>query len=1210
MGSSAEAPIDLTFDSDEESDPLQAASAPSKNPRKTPALTSFNLPRPSPSSAVRPQGTAASMSGFQLFSDQPRTSLPKPETNLPHARVYGIPPVPKTATSSKPLNGPDYVPVFASATTGGEADDFGIPQAEKRRRISGPPPGSEFYLPGASRRKSVPKQRFYGVRVGHVPGVYTEWSTAKAQIKGCKGAKQQSFDTREEAQAFVDGKPSPNPRFAPDHRRFVPDLHKRFIEGNGGAGPSPLRSPATIDANRADGKQTSLATHPNTSLHPVGGRPPPITKHSASGLPSVQFLNTMLRTNGATTPLAKPNQSSNPLRELHFGRIADATSSNRATKPASNGVAIGHSSADEMVIDHEDPLPHRHITFGQPHAEQGTCVEKAAEPKDGFTAGSSTVVEDLLDTLLEDDIVYELLQQLPANDKVALLMKSHRRGQQIARTMPQLPIKADSTQRPRGRPPLQDARSFPPASPSARDRIFSDSDTSISGDTVNTRNSVGDLSAARALVTTVEKPSTSKKWTGALSEAEAHLLIFLKEVKKLSWPEVTAKFQAYYPTRKYGSLQSNYSQHINRRDRSQDPTTLILPSKYASEAHINWAEVHVQPNIRSGHPGRKREAAVLQEDPKHRAWSAAVNSVQDLSSGAESTGHHKRPRRAVPIQNYTWPKRNAQIEGGSFEEDGVQPAEERFAVSETPKDLLPGPEKAIAVGNEPLSVDFDMDDAFSALAVQNRTAGLERLPYLSFSQRSGLYNLPRGFEWDQLISRDWQGALIHVDFSPLELDIVESTITRLLGPQRDLRSRSQRNRLRRLLHGVTEPKFLHLVGILRSKLHSRNRRSIDAFLRDAKEDQIRSTAPRIERLAASRPDKAFSSEAANLSTSSVIRKRELGFQSNRGWSSATPPISYQLKNKVQDTFGPVCSYTGASSDVHAVAWSVDGGCFAAAAICVDDPHSMQYNRSNNLLYGDVSRNTITELGKHYVERPRTHSGPNSTHAMYASQDPKLFKTVTSVAFSPDGKHMFSGGWDQNVWVWDTKYDGSQPTDAVSLHHKSEVSMMTVNASGVLATGTRKSTGNAVKVLRLCGDDLTQPPVTLNFSSERAAARPDLMILPMALHFSPRYENLLLGGFGANARQDGRDISGDICLWDINGNKQLNIWGSGKNVFDLSFHPRDRLMAVATVAGQKANRGMRSTVRLYREQGNAMDNKFSTLMELECRALDINDVVWW
>ncbi|KAJ4370012.1 hypothetical protein N0V83_005776 [Neocucurbitaria cava] len=49
------------------------------------------------------------------------------------------------------------------------------------------------------------KSKYYGVAVGHVPGVYTDYSTVQAQTKGCIGARQKSFATHAEAQAYVDG---------------------------------------------------------------------------------------------------------------------------------------------------------------------------------------------------------------------------------------------------------------------------------------------------------------------------------------------------------------------------------------------------------------------------------------------------------------------------------------------------------------------------------------------------------------------------------------------------------------------------------------------------------------------------------------------------------------------------------------------------------------------------------------------------------------------------------------------------------------------------------------------------------------------------------------------------------------------------------------------------------------------------------------------
>ena len=48
------------------------------------------------------------------------------------------------------------------------------------------------------------KQKYYGVAVGYVPGVYTDYASVQAQVKGYNGSKQKAFATQAEAQAFVD----------------------------------------------------------------------------------------------------------------------------------------------------------------------------------------------------------------------------------------------------------------------------------------------------------------------------------------------------------------------------------------------------------------------------------------------------------------------------------------------------------------------------------------------------------------------------------------------------------------------------------------------------------------------------------------------------------------------------------------------------------------------------------------------------------------------------------------------------------------------------------------------------------------------------------------------------------------------------------------------------------------------------------------------
>ncbi|MBD5088569.1 MAG: reverse transcriptase-like protein [Clostridiales bacterium] len=45
--------------------------------------------------------------------------------------------------------------------------------------------------------------KFYGVKKGRVPGIYTSWDTCKAQVTGFSGAIYKGFPTKAEAEKFV-----------------------------------------------------------------------------------------------------------------------------------------------------------------------------------------------------------------------------------------------------------------------------------------------------------------------------------------------------------------------------------------------------------------------------------------------------------------------------------------------------------------------------------------------------------------------------------------------------------------------------------------------------------------------------------------------------------------------------------------------------------------------------------------------------------------------------------------------------------------------------------------------------------------------------------------------------------------------------------------------------------------------------------------------
>lgn len=57
---------------------------------------------------------------------------------------------------------------------------------------------------GQEERKTMAK-KFYAVRKGVVPGLYTTWAECKAQVDGFRGAEYKGFGSKEEALSYLDG---------------------------------------------------------------------------------------------------------------------------------------------------------------------------------------------------------------------------------------------------------------------------------------------------------------------------------------------------------------------------------------------------------------------------------------------------------------------------------------------------------------------------------------------------------------------------------------------------------------------------------------------------------------------------------------------------------------------------------------------------------------------------------------------------------------------------------------------------------------------------------------------------------------------------------------------------------------------------------------------------------------------------------------------
>ncbi|EFR03397.1 hypothetical protein MGYG_06396 [Nannizzia gypsea CBS 118893] len=67
-------------------------------------------------------------------------------------------------------------------------------------------------IAAGTKRKRNGEPKFYAVKIGFQPGIYNHWNECLAQVTGFKGAVFQSFPSREEADAFLTGNRAPSPQ--------------------------------------------------------------------------------------------------------------------------------------------------------------------------------------------------------------------------------------------------------------------------------------------------------------------------------------------------------------------------------------------------------------------------------------------------------------------------------------------------------------------------------------------------------------------------------------------------------------------------------------------------------------------------------------------------------------------------------------------------------------------------------------------------------------------------------------------------------------------------------------------------------------------------------------------------------------------------------------------------------------------------------------
>jgi WD40 repeat protein len=478
----------------------------------------------------------------------------------------------------------------------------------------------------------------------------------------------------------------------------------------------------------------------------------------------------------------------------------------------------------------------------------------------------------------------------------------------------------------------------------------------------------------------------------------------------------------------------------------------------------------------------------------------------------------------------------------------------------------------------------NVDEEMTGLFVQRKK------PYLSVKERA---YLERAVSEED--AKGWQGTTLHMDFDLTETATIIEAIKAACA---ELYVSRYRGRPQKMLASATKGQLAAIAAYAAEddRLAARTRHSIKSFLHDTKSGQTTLQAYRL-RLASV----AKHPISERVASSGQLLNRELGLRSRKHNPRR------KIRDAIYETMSVTRTFTGASGDVGNLAWSKDGRYFAAGSACLVDPSSMQYNQPNNLLFGN--QDTLYELPDHHRPREKPTQGVNATHSMHVSQDSRLFETVSMVEFSRDGDKLFSVGYDDHLRVY--SIEGGRCSLLSSLNHSTKIDLLDVNKyHKVLATGSQ-SIGSSIKVFGYSPEGIQN---VSSFTSKRAQTLIERRIMPSALRWgdAPAVSGYLLAGFAsASIDSSAQSAYGELCLWDVEKQMQIQVAPAAGNIFDANWNPASSHVAAACAAiGMNFNRGTNSVVRVYNALQDATGLKWTSRgLEMECPALDINDVLF-
>ncbi|KAI9845791.1 MAG: hypothetical protein M1838_001529 [Thelocarpon superellum] len=207
-----------------------------------------------------------------------------------------------------------------------------------------PPPDSASAL-------SLALPKFYAVRNGRVPGVYTNWPSAQAQITGWTKPKHRCFTSRTEAEAFVHGNDMDTSSVTSDRSPGAPRIDTRNDTGP----PAAKRTKKTNDVTRHVALPIPTAETPTAPLEPPDFEPGtgPLPTGAEDGFDPSLTLNP----HTGQIEWKKPSQAqrlmsaSKPLSRAGPIRIyTDGSSLGNGKRGAISGVGVYFGVGDERNV--------------------------------------------------------------------------------------------------------------------------------------------------------------------------------------------------------------------------------------------------------------------------------------------------------------------------------------------------------------------------------------------------------------------------------------------------------------------------------------------------------------------------------------------------------------------------------------------------------------------------------------------------------------------------------------------------------------------------------------------------------------------------------------------------------------------------------------------------------------------------------------------